>query len=57
MLLVVKNFKFYKLLQNCYFSNEHIFIREKIKLLINQEQDEYVLGLLKLKGLYNGVKE
>jgi aminopeptidase N len=40
-----------------YFSNEHIFIREKIKLLINQEQDEYVLGLLKLKGLYNGVKE
>jgi hypothetical protein len=40
-----------------YFSNQHNSIQEKIKSLIRQEQDEYVLGLLKLKGLYNGVKE
>jgi aminopeptidase N len=40
-----------------YFTNESSLLQEKIKSLINQEQDEYVLGLLKLKGLYNGVKE
>lgn len=40
-----------------YFGIESTLIQEKIKSLINQEQDEYVLGLLKLKGLYNGVKE
>jgi aminopeptidase N len=40
-----------------YFLHEHNSLQEKIKSLVNQEQDEYVLGLLKLKGLYNGVKE
>lgn len=40
-----------------YFSNESMLIQEKIKSLINQEKDDYVLGLLKMKGLYNGTKE